>query len=146
MSVSGWGWFYFCREGFSNFWEKIVQILTLFLAFRVFKKPIFCWDLFFIAIISLKSFHVFLYHDGSIISGACLSDGPSLSFAYCSRFVNSPFSRAFGTYSSVSSAFTLKVNHFRINFIYGGYYFGSYFHLNVRPQCCKRFPCTYLFL
>ena len=35
MFVSGWGWFYFCRKGFSNFWEKIVQIFTLFLAFWV---------------------------------------------------------------------------------------------------------------
>ena len=26
--------------------------------------PIFCWDSFFIAIISMTSFHVFLYHDG----------------------------------------------------------------------------------
>jgi len=40
MSVSGRGWFYFCRKGFSNFWEKIVKIFTIFLAFSVFKKPI----------------------------------------------------------------------------------------------------------
>jgi len=38
--------------------------------------------------------------------------------------------------------FTLKVNCFRVNFVYGGCYFSSYFHLNVRPPLCKRFPCT----
>ena len=29
------------------------------------KSLFICWDLFFIAIISLTSFHVFLYHDGT---------------------------------------------------------------------------------
>jgi len=41
----------------------------------------------------------------SISSGTYFSDGSSLSFTYCPRFVNRPFSTVFGTYSSVSSTF-----------------------------------------
>jgi len=40
MSVGGRGWLYFCRKGFSNLLEKIVQMFTLFLEFWVFKKLI----------------------------------------------------------------------------------------------------------
>jgi len=61
-------------------------------------------------------------------------------------FATRLFPRAFDTYSSVSSTFTFNVNHFRVNFVYGGCYFSSYFHLNVRPQLCKCSPCTYFFL
>jgi len=90
---------------------------------------------------------------------ACFNQLRSLVFVMnlrcCSRialgFVNRPFSRGFDTYSSVSSTFTLKVDHCNINFVYCGYVIAvslliSYFYLNVRPPLCKLFTCICLFL
>jgi len=62
-----------------------------------------------------------------------------------SDFATRLFPRAFATYSNVSSTFTFNFNHFRVNVVYGGCYFSSYFHLNARPQLCKCSPCTYFF-
>ena len=47
--------FIFVERDFPTSEKKIVQILTLFLAFRVFKKLIMLLRFVFIAIISLKA-------------------------------------------------------------------------------------------
>ena len=56
--------FIFVEKDFPISEIKLFKSSHCFLHFESLKCLFFCWDLFFIAIISLTSFHVFLYHDG----------------------------------------------------------------------------------
>jgi len=55
---------------------------------------------------------------------------------------NHLYCRTIDAWSSFSSTFVLKVSHFNIIFVYGGYIISvplliSYFYLNIRPPLCK---------
>jgi len=63
MSVSGRGWFIFVERDFPTS-EKLLQIFTLFLAFWVFKKPIFVGICFLLLLFHWQASMFFLYHDG----------------------------------------------------------------------------------
>jgi len=56
MSVSGWGWFYFCGKTSE---KKLFKSSHCFWHSEPSKSLFFCWNLIFIAIISLTSFHFF---------------------------------------------------------------------------------------
>jgi len=59
MSVSGWDGFIFVERDFPNSEKKLFKSSHCFWHSESSKSLFFCWDLFFIAIISLTSFDVF---------------------------------------------------------------------------------------
>jgi len=59
MSVNGWDGFIFVKRDFPTSEKKLFRSSHCFWHSESSKSLFFCWDLFFIAIISLTSFHVF---------------------------------------------------------------------------------------
>ena len=56
--------FIFEERDFPTSEKKLFKSSHCFWHSEVSKSLFLCWDLFFIATISLTSFHVFFYHDG----------------------------------------------------------------------------------
>ena len=57
--------FIFVERDFPTSEKKLFKSSHCFWHSESSKSLFFCWDLFFIAIVSLTSFHVFLYRDGT---------------------------------------------------------------------------------